>query len=95
MLGTEPVRLVVWDLDETFWRGTLSEGGIRDYVSEHHDTVIELARRGIISSICSKNDHAAVETILREHGLWDYFILPSIVHTLLEPYRHRGNSLSE
>ena len=27
-LSAEPVRLVVWDLDETFWKGTLSEGGI-------------------------------------------------------------------
>lgn len=54
---TEPIRLVIWDLDETFWRGTLTEGGISEYVREHHDTVIELARRGI-TSICSKNDHS-------------------------------------
>jgi FkbH-like protein len=85
MFGTESVRLVIWDLDETFWRGTLSEGGICEYVREHHDIVVELARRGIISSICSKNDHAAVETILREHGLWDYFVLPSIDWTAKGP----------
>jgi predicted enzyme involved in methoxymalonyl-ACP biosynthesis len=24
----EKVKLVVWDLDETFWKGTLSEGGV-------------------------------------------------------------------
>jgi hypothetical protein len=42
----EPVRLVVWDLDETFWKGSVSEGGMREYVKAHHDTVIELARRG-------------------------------------------------
>jgi FkbH-like protein len=74
----EPIRLVVWDLDDTFWHGTLAEGGIREYVGEHHAIVIELARRGIVSSICSKNDRAAVETILRERGLWDYFVFPSI-----------------
>jgi predicted enzyme involved in methoxymalonyl-ACP biosynthesis len=28
----EPIRLVVWDLDDTFWHGTLAEGGIREYV---------------------------------------------------------------
>lgn len=78
MFGTEPVRLVIWDLDETFWRGTLSEGGIHDYVRAHHDIVVTLAERGIISSICSKNDHGAVEAILRQHSIWDYFILPSI-----------------
>ena len=27
-LSAEPVRLAVWDLDKTFWKGTLSEGGI-------------------------------------------------------------------
>jgi hypothetical protein len=27
-LFAENVRLVVWDLDDTFWHGTLTEGGI-------------------------------------------------------------------
>ena len=39
---------------------------------------MELARRGIPSSICSKNDAATVEPILRQEGIWDYFIFPSI-----------------
>ena len=33
-VGAEKVRLVIWDLDETFWRGTLTEGGI-EYVQAH------------------------------------------------------------
>lgn len=74
----EAVRLVIWDLDETFWRGTLSEEGITQYVQEHHDIVVALAHRGIISSICSKNDRAAVQSILTDHGIWEYFIFPSI-----------------
>lgn len=73
----EAVRLVVWDLDETFWKGTLTEGGI-SYDQAAHDTVIELAKRGIMSSICSKNDLEPVKRILEERGLWDYFIFPSI-----------------
>ncbi len=73
----EPVRLVIWDLDETFWRGTLTEGGIA-YQQHAHDTVIALARRGIVSTICSKNDMAPVQAILEEHGIWDYFVMPSI-----------------
>ncbi len=74
----EPVRLVVWDLDETFWRGTLTEGGITEYVQAHHDIIIELANRGIMSSICSKNNHDEVTEILRERGILDYIIFPSI-----------------
>ncbi len=73
----EPIRLVIWDLDETFWRGTLTEGGIA-YVDAHHNLVLDLAKRGIMSSICSKNDHDAIETVLKERGLWEYFIFPSI-----------------
>ena len=73
----EPVRLVVWDLDETFWNGTLSEGG-HTYRRDVHDIVVELARRGIVSSICSKNDQAPVQEILQREGIWDYFVFPSI-----------------
>ena len=73
----EPVRLVVWDLDETFWSGTISEEGI-SYNANHHHIVVKLAERGIMSSICSKNDRDVVERVLLEKGLWDYFIFPSI-----------------
>lgn len=73
----ESVRLVVWDLDETFWGGTLSEGGIR-FRPENRAIVIELARRGIMSSICSKNDFETVRRVCVEHEVWQYFIFPSI-----------------
>ena len=74
---TEPVRLVIWDLDETFWRGTLTEGPI-SLLPETRGIVTELAHRGIVSSICSRNDFEQVRTTLQAEGLWDYFIFPSI-----------------
>lgn len=73
----ENIRLVIWDLDETFWDGTLTEGGIT-YRDDHHQLVIDLAKRGIMSAICSKNEFDPIEEVLREKGLWDYFIFPSI-----------------
>lgn len=73
----EAIRLVIWDLDDTFWKGTLSEGGM-EYLQAAHDIVVALAKRGIMSSICSKNDLASVRPILEDSGLWDYFIFPSI-----------------
>jgi FkbH-like protein len=73
----EPIRLVVWDLDETFWRGTLTEGGIA-WRDDCREIVIELSRRGIMSSICSKNDFATVKALLTERDAWDDFIFPSI-----------------
>ncbi len=74
----EPIRLIIWDLDDTFWKGTLTEGGIEAFIAENHALIPALAKRGIMSSICSKNDHDRVRAILQEQGLWDYFVFPSI-----------------
>jgi FkbH-like protein len=89
-VGTgEPIRLVVWDLDDTFWRGTLSEGGVTEFVEAHHRLVVDLARRGIMSSICSRNDFETVRAVLSERGVWDYFIFPSIDWSA-KPHRIRA-----
>jgi FkbH-like protein len=71
------VKLVIWDLDDTFWSGTLAEGEISP-VPANQAAVITLAERGIMSSISSKNDFEAAATRLKQLGVWDYFIFPSI-----------------
>jgi len=81
----ENVRLVIWDLDDTFWAGTLSEGGIERYLEENHRIVVAHAERGIVSSICSKNDFATVRAILKVKGIWDYFIFPSVDWSVKSP----------
>lgn len=73
----EKIKLVIWDLDETFWKGTLSEEGV-SIIEENVELIKELARRGIICSISSKNDFDAAKKILEKAGVWDYFIFPSI-----------------
>lgn len=73
----EDVRLVIWDLDETFWGGTLTEGGMRRNPA-HEEVVRELSRRGIVNAICSRNDRAEVERVLADQGMWDWFVFPSI-----------------
>jgi len=75
--GPEAVRLVIWDMDDTFWTGTLSEGEIEP-IQVHLELIRTLTRRGIVNSICSKNDHDAVERKLRELGIWDEFVFPEI-----------------
>ena len=72
----EPVRLVVWDLDETLWKGTLTEGGI-EIIPANFALIRTLAERGVVTSNCSRNGHGAIERILCEAGIWDYFVLPS------------------
>lgn len=73
----ENIRLIIWDLDETFWSGTLSEGNVV-IPEKHKKIIIELTNRGIVNSICSKNDESKVKDILRREGLWDYFVFPKI-----------------
>ena len=73
----ENIKLVIWDLDETFWKGTLSDGEIFP-IQENIDLVKNLTDRGIVNSICSKNDFSRVKEKLEEMDVWDYFVFPSI-----------------
>ena len=71
------IKLIIWDLDETFWKGTLSEEGIEP-IPENIDLITELTSRGIINSICSKNDFEEAREALEKLEVWDFFVFPSI-----------------
>ncbi|GAB7087628.1 HAD-IIIC family phosphatase [Marinifilum fragile] len=73
----ESIKLIIWDLDETFWKGTLSEGDIIP-VHENIQLIKDLSSRGIINSIASKNDFETAKAKLLELGIWDYFVFPQI-----------------
>ncbi len=77
MYDFEKIKLVIWDMDETFWKGTLSEGEI-DIQPENIQLIKRLTDVGIINSICSKNDYNKVCEKLKKFGIWDYFVFPSI-----------------
>ncbi len=73
-------KVLVWDLDETLWTGTLAEDG-PDGVSPRPEAVAAiqaLDARGVLQSIASKNDAAEGLAALRSHGLIDYFLHPEI-----------------
>lgn len=75
------IKVVVWDLDETFWSGTLSENGAEEMITpiqKNCDLVRSLTDRGIINAICSKNDNTQAEKKLKELGVRDYFVFNSI-----------------
>ncbi|RAK69653.1 hypothetical protein [Hymenobacter edaphi] len=73
-LSTEnPVKLIIWDLDDTFWRGTLSEGEI-EAIADNVELVRATAARGIIHAVVSKNDLAPAEAKLQELGVRDLFV---------------------
>ncbi len=73
----DPIKLVVWDLDDTLWRGTLSEGEV-ELQPAHAEIVRELNRRGIVNSICSKNDLQTARERLEHYELWGEFVFASI-----------------
>ncbi len=72
------VKVLVWDLDETLWSGTLIEG---DDVTPRPgvvETLKTLDSRGILQSIASKNDPDMAMDRLRALGLDQYFLYPQI-----------------
>ncbi|MEZ8887940.1 hypothetical protein AB6F11_08160 [Vibrio sp. 10N.247.311.14] len=71
------IKLIIWDLDDTFWSGTLSEEGIT-ILQTNIDFVIETSKRGIIHSISSKNDYDRAKEKLEELDVWSYFVFPKI-----------------
>ena len=77
MISIGTIKLIVWDLDETFWSGTLSEGGAR-IPEEHVRLLKDLTDCGIINSICSKNEFEPTRKALQDAGVWDLFVFPSI-----------------
>jgi len=72
------IKLVVWDLDNTLWQGTLLEGDRVQLRAGVRETLDLLDRRGILQSIASKNDHEAAFNRLRELGVSEYFLYPQI-----------------
>lgn len=82
------IKLIVWDLDETFWKGTLSEEGIEP-TNENIELVKTLSERGIINSISSKNNFDEAKAKLIELGVWDYFVFPKI------GWYSKGNAVKE
>jgi predicted enzyme involved in methoxymalonyl-ACP biosynthesis len=72
-----PVKLVIWDLDDTLWQGTLSEGPVVVAVDRLR-LIRELNLRGIVNSISSKNNLADVKERLHAERIWDQFVFPSV-----------------
>jgi FkbH-like protein len=73
-------KCVIWDLDNTLWGGVLIEDGAEQLrVNEEAVRFIkETDERGILHSICSKNNEEAALSFLRKVGLEHYFLYPQI-----------------
>lgn len=77
MYDFNKIKLVIWDLDETFWKGILSEGEVEP-IEANLGLVRRLTDIGIVNSICSKNDIDKAEAALKKISMWDLFVFPSV-----------------
>ncbi|KAL1520749.1 hypothetical protein AB1Y20_022315 [Prymnesium parvum] len=71
------IRVVLWDLDGTLINGTLDEGEWEP-VAPLFEVVRSLARRGVVSSIVSRNSFSTARDALQQCGHWEQFVFPTI-----------------
>lgn len=75
----KPVKVVIWDLDNTLWEGVLLEDGPGVRVRpEMVDFIRAADERGVLHAISSRNDAEAAGALLEEHGLRDLFVAEQI-----------------
>jgi FkbH-like protein len=72
------IKVLVWDLDDTLWDGTLLEGDQLALRPGVREALRVLDERGILHSVASKNDGAMAMAKLQELGIADYFLYPQI-----------------
>lgn len=72
------IKCVVWDLDNTLWRGVLLENAEVQPNPQAVKLLSHFDQRGVLNSIASKNDHAHAWQRLEELGLTDFFLRPQI-----------------
>lgn len=73
----ENIKLIIWDMDETFWQGILSEGEVILPMS-NADLVNSITDHGVVNSISSKNDEEPVLKELAQAGIGDLFVFNDI-----------------
>lgn len=76
--STKEVKCVIWDLDNTLWDGILVESDNVRLKPGVKDIIETLDSRGILHSVCSKNNVEDAMEKIREFGLDEYFLYPEI-----------------
>jgi FkbH-like protein len=72
------IKCVIWDLDNTLWKGVLLEDEQVYLNSNVIDIIKTLDNRGILQSIASKNEQTKAISKLAELELQEFFLYPQI-----------------
>ena len=75
------IKLIIWDLDDTLWQGTLAEDETPILYEKRAEIIKKLNFYGIVNSICSKNDFNKAKDLLIQMNLWDQFVFPKISYS--------------
>lgn len=73
-------KCVVWDLDNTIWDGIIGDDGIEGIQLKPNIAAVirQLDEKGVLQSVCSKNDFELAWKALCKFGLNEYFLYPQI-----------------
>jgi methoxymalonate biosynthesis protein len=72
------VKCLIWDLDDTLWQGVQAEGAAPAPRPAVLAIMDELARRGIVQSVASRNDPAIGARLLAQPALVGRFVAPQV-----------------
>lgn len=72
------LKCIIWDLDNTIWKGTLLEDSCVELKEEAVQLIKKAQSKGIIQTICSKNDYEMAMNKLVAFGMEAYFVYPQI-----------------
>jgi FkbH-like protein len=78
MSAPRRIKCVIWDLDETLWRGTLAEDGAVSLREGAAAVVRELDARGVLQSVATRGDERSLAELDRL-GLGECFVEPELV----------------
>src|SRR5262249_53560679 len=76
--GVSTVKCLVWDLDNTLWKGVLLEDGEVHLRDEIRRVVVGLDERGLLQAVASHNDYDHAWAWLEKLGIAEYIVLPEI-----------------
>lgn len=76
----QKIKLVVWDADNTLWDGSVyyTDKKAVQIKPGTQAALKELDKRGIINTLCSKNEYKDVEAMLKKLNIDHYFKKPQV-----------------
>jgi FkbH-like protein len=79
--GPRTIKCLVWDLDNTLWPGVAAEGPINEIPLPDRrmlDIIALLEKRGIVSSVASRNDPSLLDALRAQPLLEHRFVYPQV-----------------